>query len=265
VRRLGATFELPNTAATLFAVLLMLTIGAGISKARGGSRKVAFSRSAPWLGAGLIFAVCLLATASRGGNTAAAAGLITFGVLEVSRRGVKLTRATIAVAAALLAGAALLAFAGKELIDRFMGLAVEADARRQIFEAHWQAFQAAPLMGNGLGSAETVNRLLLDAGNIRQLWDVRATHNVYLTWFEQAGLVGALPLFGCLAALLLFTLRNTLQRSRMTGILAGLLAADVVILAHGMTDFALETYSVAGFWAFLLGLQFAAARGTSRR
>jgi O-antigen ligase len=265
VRRLGSTFESPNTAATLFAVLLMLAIGAALSRARTAPKQWAFSRSAPWLGAGLIFAVCLLATASRGGFTAAATGLIAFGVLEVARGRVKLTRATIAVAAALLAGAALLALAGKELIDRFMGMPVEADSRRQLFEAHWQVFQAAPLMGNGLGSFDTVNRLLLDAGNVGEFWSVRAAHNVYLNWLEQAGLVGALPMFGCLAALLLLTLRNTLRRSRMTGVLAGLLAADVVILAHGMTDFALETYSLSAFWAFLLGLQFSAAQGTSRR
>ena len=30
-----------------------------------------------------------------------------------------------------------------------------------------------------------------------------------------------------------------------------------VVLAHGLTDYALQTPSIAAFWALLLGLQFA--------
>jgi hypothetical protein len=47
--------------------------------------------------------------------------------------------------------------------------------------------------------------------------------------------------------------------------LAGLLAVDAVVLIHGATDFGLEVPSVAAFWAWLLGLQFSLAQGSSRR
>jgi hypothetical protein len=56
-----------------------------------------------------------------------------------------------------------------------------------------------------------------------------------------------------------------LRRSRMTVIIFALLAADVVVLTHGITDFALETPSFSAFWTYLLGLQFALAQGSSAR
>jgi alpha-beta hydrolase superfamily lysophospholipase len=42
-------------------------------------------------------------------------------------------------------------------------------------------------------------------------------------------------------------------------------ASGVVVLLHGATDYALQVPSIAAFWAFLLGMQFAftqARRGT---
>jgi hypothetical protein len=50
----------------------------------------------------------------------------------------------------------------------------------------------------------------------------------------------------------------------MTTVLFALLAADIVILAHGATDFALEFYGIAVLWSFLLGLQYTLAQGSGR-
>lgn len=265
VRRLGAAFAAANTAATLFGMLLMLAIGAGVSRARSAPSRARFSSAAPFAAAGLVFAVCLLATASRGGLIAAAAGLLTFAALQVFSGKSKLSRATLGAAGAMIAGALLLAFTGQQLVARLMGEGWELAGRREVFEAHWQAFKGAPWMGYGLGSFDTLNRLLLDARNAGDIWTVRAAHNVYLTWLEQAGLLGALPMFAALAVILARTARNGLRRTRMTAAIFALLAADVVVLAHGATDFALETYSMAAFWSLLLGVQFSLAQGSSRR
>ncbi|WP_334163699.1 O-antigen ligase family protein [Phenylobacterium sp.] len=265
VRRLGATFAAPNTAATLFGILFMLTIGAGISRARSAPSRARFSSTAPFAAAGLLFAVSLLATASRGGLVATAAGLLIFAALQVFSGKSNLSRATLGAAGGMIAGAVLLAFTGQELVARLMGEGWELAGRREVFEAHWQAFKGAPWMGYGLGSFDTLNRLLLDARNAGDIWTVRAAHNVYLTWLEQAGLLGALSMFAALALILARSTRNGLRRTRMTALIFALLAADVVVLAHGVTDFALETYSMAAFWSLLLGLQFALAQGSSRR
>lgn len=265
VNRLGGTFAGPNTAATLFGTLLLMTVGAGVSRARSAPVRRRFSSTAPLAGAALLLAVSLLATASRGGFAAAASGLLAFGALQVFSGRTKLSRASIAAVFALVAGAVLLAFAGEVLIARLMGRGWELDSRREVFEAHWQAFKGAPWLGHGLGSFDTLNRLLLDARNAADIWNVRAAHNVYLSWLEQGGLLAAIPMFAAIGCVVVLATRNALRRTRMTAVLFGLLAADLVVLVHGLTDFALETYSMAAFWSLLLGLQFSAGQGSSRR
>jgi O-antigen ligase len=110
-----------------------------------------------------------------------------------------------------------------------------------------------------------VNRIALDAGNFDQIWTVRAAHSIYLGWLEQAGLLGAVPMFACVGSIVGLTIRNGFRRTRMSSLIFALLAADAVFLVHGATDFALEVYSMAALWAYLLGLQFSLSQGTSSR
>jgi len=81
---------------------------------------------------------------------------------------------------------------------------------------------------------------------------------------EEAGLAGALPMFGCIALIIGITLFRGMRRSRMTHVLFALVAADLVFLIHGFTDFALQTPSMAMMWSYLLGLQFALSQGSRR-
>jgi len=261
--RLSASFGAPNTAATVFALLLVLAVGVGVSR-RGATTNARLIAAAPVAAAGLVFAACLLATASRGGVIAASAGLAALAVLHTLLGQTRWTRATLAVAAGLVGAATLLAFAGTELIDRLGAVTWEVAGRRTIFEAHWRAFQDFPWMGYGLGSFDAVNRMLLSPADVQDLWSIRAAHNIYLGWLEQAGVVGATPMFLTVGAIVAVTLLRTARRSRFRNHLFALLAADVVVLVHGASDFALETYAVAGLWSLLLGLQFAAAQGFER-
>ncbi|HEY8618278.1 O-antigen ligase family protein [Phenylobacterium sp.] len=261
--RLGASFAAPNTAATLFAILLVLAAGAFFSKIRR-ERPGHWTAAAPEGCAALLSFGCLIATASRGGFTAAAAGLITFGGLLMARGRVTAPRALVATFASVALVLLLVAALGDQLIDRALAAPHEVQDRQALFATHWEAFLAAPAMGYGLGTFDLVNRIQLHDGNVQALWASRAVHNVYLGWLEQAGLAGATAMFGSLVAVMALTLRAGLRRSRMTTLLFALVAADVVVLVHGLSDFALETYSVAAFWSWLLGLQFAAAQGSSR-
>jgi O-antigen ligase len=97
------------------------------------------------------------------------------------------------------------------------------------------------------------------------LQPIRSILNVYLEWLENAGVVGAAPMFLCIGWLILATFRRTLRRSRMVRALAGLIAVDAVFLIHGATDFGLEVTSIAALWSWLLGLQFSLAQGSSKR
>lgn len=263
-RRLEGHFLNPNTAGTVFAVLLMLAIVELVRGLRSGPG-ARFSQNLPMAVACFMFAVCLLDTASRGAATALIAGGLAYILLRLLTGRIKLTRALGGVLVAVLALLIIVSLAGEQLIDRLFQSHESSVVRSEIWKIHWRAFLDSPLFGYGLGAAESVNKSLLSLSNFDVLWNIRAILNVYLQWLEEAGVMGAAPMFLCIALVMIVTLRGTLRRSRMTGLLAGLLAVDVLVLVHGATDFGLEVPSVAGLWAWLLGLQFSLAQGSSTR
>ena len=94
------------------------------------------------------------------------------------------------------------------------------------------------------------------------LWSIRATHNLYLQWLQEAGLVGAIPMFALVTAIIgIAGLRSGSGSGRGRTLQHGLICANGVVLIHGLTDYAVQVPSIAAFWAFLLGLQFAFGQG----
>lgn len=263
--RLEAHFLNPNTAGTVFAILLMLGVAELIRTVGSSSPGARLNRSLPLGAACLTFAVCLLNSASRGAAIAFLGAGLVYVTLQLWTGRLKFTRALAGVLAAIAGLMVLLTLAGERLIDRLFQSQEDSVFRTEVWRIHWGAFLDSPLFGYGLGGAETMSKSLLNLTNFEVLWSIRAVLNVYLQWLEEAGVVGAAPMFLCVAAIIVATLRGALRRSRMTGLLAGLLAVDAVVLFHGVTDFGLQVPSVAGLWAWLLGLQFSLAQGSSRR
>lgn len=262
--RLEASFLTANTAGAVFAALFLIALGLAASRA-GSAGRHRLSAAAPAGAAALVFLASMLLTASRGAFLAAAAGLIAFGALQLLAGRVRWSRALLVGGAATAAIMVLLAVSGDLLLTRMLGVGQGVTARTIIAGMHWNAFLTSPLMGFGLGSFDTVNRMLLDGGNFERVWSVRAAHNVYLGWLEQGGLLGAAPMFACIAAVVMTTVRRALRRTRTVNLILALVAVDVVFLGDGLTDFALEMFSVSAMWAYLLGLQFSLAQGSSAR
>ena len=261
-QRLEARFLAPNTAGTFFAMLSVLALAPIVSELRSTKRRDRIVRLALYGSAGLIFLVCLLMTGSRGGFLAACAGFVAFALLQVFAGDLRLTRATLAVGAGVILLGVVLAFTGDLLITRLMEGGLQDAARANISAVHLRAFEAAPWMGYGLGSFEAVNRSVMDALNFKDLWNIRAVHSVYLGWLEEAGFLGALPMFACLGLLVVTAVVQAARRSRMLSHVFALIAVSVVVLVHGLSDFALQTYAVAAFWSYLLGLQFRLSQGS---
>lgn len=260
--RLEAHFLNPNTAGTVFGALFVLAVAALIREVRVRARS---GRAYLFSLAAFVLGVALLNTASRGAVTAALLGVLVLLAVQLSTGALKWTRAVAGVLAAVAALAVLVVIAGDAVVERFFRAEADASVRYEIWAHHWRAFQASPWLGYGLGAFEPVNKSLLSEASFEALHNLRAPLNVYLQWLEEAGLLGAAPMFLCVAWLLMLTIRGTLRRSRMTGLLAGLIALDVVFLVHGFTDSSLQAPSVAAFWAWALGLQAALAQGSSRR
>ena len=110
-------------------------------------------------------------------------------------------------------------------------------------------------MGYGLGAFDAVNKLGMRLPVYHVLRDVRAAHNVYLQWLEEAGILGAAPMFLCIAAIMVLTALGLRVRRQSRPWICALLAVDVLFLVHGVSDYALQVPSIAAFWALLLGLQ----------
>lgn len=260
--RLEARFMAPNTAGGFFALLAVCCIGAAVGAFRAAPTKDQFYNVTPFAASGFVALVCLMMSGSRGGTVAFGAGLLAFGLLQVFLGKLKLTRAlAIGVGLSILAILGLLV-AGDLLLSRFGEGAATSEARYREAVPHFEAFNAAPWMGYGLGTFDAINRSIMTSGNVADLWSIRALHNVYLQWLEEAGVLGALPMFASIGLIIWTTLRQTARRSRMTSALFALLAADAIVLFHSISDFDLQAWSFAANWAWLLGLQFALSRGS---
>lgn len=259
LRRLSAHFMTANTAATFFGMMLMLCLGE-LLRRREGPLAEQLSRATPYIGAALFFAGCVMMTASRGGLIATLGGVTALLLLTVFSGRAKFSIGLLIGGV----GLALLLIAGQQVSERLTLSSADLHTRTNMFEAHWGAIKAAPWLGYGLGTFDTINKALLTPSNIETLGDTRLMHNAYLTWLEQGGVVGASLMFLCVGLIIWRTYQGALQRSRMTTVLFGLLAANVVILLHSLTDIALETPSMAAFWSWLLGVQFALSKGSRR-
>jgi len=254
----------PNTAGTFFAMMAIVTLGPLLRDLRGVRAGQALQAATGYWAALIILVGCLLATASRGAALGTAVGVLGLVIILFFAGRVSWSRVTLIVLAAVVAAMASLYFVGERLLDRFANFDQDASSRAEMFAMHWRAFLAAPIGGYGLGTFDTIHRILLDTTTFSSMWTVRATHNVYLQWLEEAGLVGALPMFGAIASVITISLWRGLRRTRMTYVLFALLAANLAVLVHGFTDFALQTPSVALMWAYMLGLQFSMSQGSQR-
>ncbi len=261
--RLEAHFLYPNTAGNVFAALFVLAVASLARALKSGGRR---SPEAYVLGlCTLILAVALLHTVSRGGTAGALLALVIFFVLQLATGQVRASRILIGGFAGLALLLTMVLTVGDGMIARFAQAEAAATTRYMIWQAHWETFLRSPMLGYGLGNFEPINRSLLNASNFEALAWLRNPLHLYLQWLVEGGLLMAVPMFLCVAWLIWVTLRGLFRRSRMTTILAGLIALDATFIAQGFTDSALHTPSVAAFWAWALGLQVALAQGSSRR
>jgi O-antigen ligase len=260
--RFAGSFQSANTAATLFGALSVISVSLAVSAQRrnSGRHRTLSERlaAAPYWAAGLLFLACLFLTASRGGVIATAVALVAFFALEAMAGRLHIWPAVGGLSAALVS----LVLQGPVLLSRIEDRSLGFD-RAHMFGIYWRAFQASPLTGYGLGTFDLVNKLNLTNATFADDWTQRAAHNVYLQWLLEAGLIGAAPMFACVGLVLFGTWRGVGRRRRATSLIRGLMAASLVFLVHGWTDFALQVPAMAAMFALLLGLQLGLANGSS--
>lgn len=269
--RLTASFLSANNAATtlgIFAVIAAARLARAVKESTGGGygRGVFLDRISRkgFLPGGvlLMLLTCVLATQSRAGVAATVAALLLLCGLELravmgSRS--RLSGAGIPMAFATAAVVLIVALYAGSTIERLDAAAGDSRSRLAVFATHWQAILDSPWRGYGLGSFSAVNHLLQNEGNYEALFGLNAMHNVYLQWLEEAGVVGAGLMFGCIAFLHAHILIGLKRRRRMLTWLRAVPVVSLLVLLHGTVDYALEVPSIAWLWAVLLGVGCAVA------
>jgi O-antigen ligase len=269
--RMGAGFLSPNSAGTLFAALTVLSVSWVVQAVRRGGADggpeaalAFFTRLAARLALVVLFSGCLFLTASRAAIATTGLMLVAYMIWEMAAGGLKVRAGAAVLTTWALHVAILLAGAGALALSRTAALGGDFAERGSIFALHWKMFLASPLTGWGLGSFDQINQQIMTPASHAVLWKLRAAHNIFLQWLEEAGLVGAAPMFLGIAAVMLLTLRGMGQRQEAKPWLRALILVDGVFIVHGLSDFALQVPSLAAFWAFLLGLQLAMANPRRR-
>jgi O-antigen ligase len=275
--RLTASFLSANTAGTFFGTCLLLALGemlvafrrARIRRASGAWVEYGITGSVPPAIAILIAMTALLLSQSRTAMVATGAMVVLLILAEGLIRRWRLRTLIATLAPILLLGSLAATFiGGGAVLQRLSLLQGDTVVRAHIYQAHASTMRLYPWTGFGLGTFDEVNRslLLTRQADYGDLWVVRAMHNVYMQWIEGAGWLGALPMFAVVTFLLLRIGFSAVRyRDRSTQLLT-ILAISGLILLHGLTDFALENPSVAGWWAMLLGIGLAISnRGDGAR
>lgn len=270
--RFNAELPSANVAGTLFGVMTVLAVAWTVStgrRFRNPHRSVITdtrlqARLAPGIGLIVLFLGCLVFTASRGAVAATLVALAVFGLWELVAGRLRLGLA-LSLALLFLLVVVGLALGGNDLLlDRSLPGGPD-DGRAAIYKMHWQAFTASPLTGSGLGTFAAINAQYLTAETFPEAWYTQTAHNVYLQWLEEAGLLGSVPMFFTIGAVIV---QATIGLDRMRGgrvLVRGLVVANLLILLHGLSDFSLQVPAFASLWAFLLGLQLAWVNARSGR
>jgi O-antigen ligase len=272
--RLAGSLSSANITATLFSALVVLNV-ADLTRRLERQREhrtgglqlrhlepLLLASALPLVGLGVSL-TCLALTLSRTGMVVAPAAVAVFLGLRAilsARKG--------AVAAPLIGMLVIVVGLVMATVALNMGMVgarlasfhEDATSREAVYAAHWAAFMASPWQGYGLGTFAHINDMTMNDANRETLYGIGATHNVYIQWLEEAGLVGAVPMFAAVALIAVRIIRGLRMRQRMRIWLLAILVVLGVFLLHGATDFPLEVPSMTLFLSLLLGLGYRMAR-----
>ncbi len=262
--RLTGAFSSANSAGTVFGCISVVALGRLISRSQSVKGRSIFDRLDP-----VMLTVCVLSLAalsmslSRGAITATLISMVVLTAVLLWRR-VPVLWLFGALLVAVILVIVLFASPLAALMERFGQVDSDSDIRATIFKAHYDVAMQQPWFGAGLGSFNTVNDTIVSAADYREMSIIRAAHNVYLQWFEEAGIVGLVVLAAVNLAILVPMFQAARRRERMGGRIWAILFGYLVFLLHGFTDYAFQEPALTVFVAILLGCGFAMATNSAR-
>lgn len=274
VGRLAGNFGSSNTAATLFGMFLIISLGRLTSNAhrklKNPTPKIyrlnhIIREEFISIACALLSLACLLLTESRAGIIISVTVAIIFLSTELYRyrrrkrllrgqSGTWRSRAGVVSVLIIVAGAiSLLAFVF--LQERSVTLIADSGGRLALFAEYWPKVLEKPWFGHGLGSFNRLNDTMVTADNVAMIGPLGAAHNVVLQWLLQLGVVG----LALMSAVFLFILKDIFgavfsTRLRDSSLFLAILCMTAIVVQHAMVDYALEIPAIMWTFAFILGL-----------
>ncbi len=263
--RLQGAFSSPNSAGTLFAATSVMAFGRLLSRFWSSRARQVFERIDPiFLGVWLISLTALVLTMSRMAVVSAAiATLVLAAILCWRRAPMKWLLVGTAAGAVVMIG--LLVTPMLAIVQRVRDLNSDGHVRTVILQEHLKVAMHQFWLGSGFGSFTAVNSSILTSANYPYLAPIGAMHNVYLQWLEEVGIVGLICLVLLNLAVLVPIYGSARRRQTMGSRLWIVLAAYLVFLIHGLTDYSFQEPALELFTALLLGAAFGVATNSARR
>ena len=214
----------------------------------------------------LSIAMALLLTASRGGVSSSAVGLIVLGLLYLRRRKMGVKQWGVLTIASIASAVIIFSASGNHLSKRLPNEQIDSsfDVRYEIYQTTWDAIMVSPWKGTGLGTFEDVFPAFraADTGTLVH-WD--KAHNTYLENALELGLPAALLLNAVIALVSIQCLRGALNRKRDRLIPALGVAATVLVGLHSLVDFSLQIPAVTILYACMMGVAVSQSWSQSKR
>ncbi|MBK0398725.1 O-antigen ligase family protein [Limibaculum sp. M0105] len=209
--------------------------------------------------AGIVLAVTVVMTESRGGTFAAAVGMCVMIALITYERGSvgKMLAWSVGLPAVLLLiglwVTSHVSSAGAEgLAGRIALEDPSQDARWGIYGLLIEGIASRPLLGHGLGAFQDGFRQFLTADFGASEWD--RAHNTFLQSAFELGLPAAALMFFALGVIAVRLLHGVWHRSRGRAIPAFALATLAAAGVHSLIDFGPEMPATAALIAMILGV-----------
>ena len=273
IGRLAGNFGSSNTAATLFGMFLIISLGRLTSNAHNKLKNTTpkiyrlnrlIREEFASLTCALLSLACLLLTESRAGiviSLTVALVLLSTELYRYRRRKRSLSgqsqtrRSRVAIASALImVTCATMALAFIFLQERSASIIADSGGRLALFAEYWPKVLEKPWFGHGLGSFNRLNDTMITADNIAMIGPLGAAHNVILQWLLQVGVVG----FTVMSVIFLIAQKDILaavfsNKSRDSSFFLTVFCMIAIVLQHAMVDYALEIPAIMWTFAFILG------------
>lgn len=275
---LASTFVNRNSYATYAGIGLICVAGlllhdlGSVLKLKASARtklelslEVLAGRSAYLVVAAVVLSTALLFSGSRAGVMSTLLGIITLIICCGYARVIPRQQTMIFLSVAVVTALVFLAVSGGAVIDRLSQLSEDTTQDRAgIYRLTWEAINAAPLTGSGLGTFSDVYPIFRDT-RLPSGPPWQDAHNTYLENAMELGLPAAALLFVSIASMGELCLFGLIRRRRAKIFAAVGLAVLTLVSAHALVDFSLEIPAVAATFCFLMGLACAQSFSSRNR